>query len=85
MIKFQIDLVHEQHQLPTAHRRQPSPCSLTLPDPILCIYLDTLGGMVTQQPYHLYAQHSKGTLVTGQTISVNKYTVRVEQYLSQGK
>lgn len=41
--------------------------------------------MVTQQPYHLYAQHSKGTLVTGQTISVNKYTVRVEQYLSQGE
>ncbi|KIO08518.1 hypothetical protein M404DRAFT_39490, partial [Pisolithus tinctorius Marx 270] len=27
---------------------------------------------------------SKGTLVPGQTISVNKYTVQVEKYLSQG-
>ena len=27
---------------------------------------------------------NKGTLVPGQTISVNKYTVQVERYLSQG-
>jgi hypothetical protein len=27
---------------------------------------------------------NKGTLVQGQTISVNKYTVQVERYLSQG-
>ncbi|KAG6335089.1 hypothetical protein ID866_3998 [Astraeus odoratus] len=33
------------------------------------------------QPYHM---QSKGTLVPGQTISVNKYTVQVEKYLSQG-
>ena len=31
-----------------------------------------------------YAQQNKGTLVPGQTISVNKYTVQVERYLSQG-
>ncbi|KAI3622469.1 serine threonine protein [Moniliophthora roreri] len=29
-------------------------------------------------------QQNKGTLVPGQTISVNKYTVQVEKYLSQG-
>ncbi len=27
---------------------------------------------------------NKGTLVPGQTISVNKFTVQVERYLSQG-
>jgi hypothetical protein len=27
---------------------------------------------------------NKGTLVPGQTIAVNKYTVQVERYLSQG-
>jgi hypothetical protein len=27
---------------------------------------------------------NKGTLVPGQTISINKYTVQVERYLSQG-
>ncbi|KAH9950941.1 hypothetical protein B0H21DRAFT_409128 [Amylocystis lapponica] len=31
-----------------------------------------------------YAQPNKGTLIPGQTISVNKYTVQVERYLSQG-
>ncbi|KAH7886020.1 hypothetical protein F5I97DRAFT_1189889 [Phlebopus sp. FC_14] len=31
-----------------------------------------------------YIQQNKGTLVPGQTISVNKYTVQVERYLSQG-
>ena len=31
-----------------------------------------------------YVQQNKGTLVPGQTISVNKYTVQVERYLSQG-
>ena len=31
-----------------------------------------------------YPQQNKGTLVPGQTISVNKYTVQVERYLSQG-
>ncbi|KXN88880.1 Actin-regulating kinase 1 [Leucoagaricus sp. SymC.cos] len=40
--------------------------------------------MAAQQPYHGYTQHSKGTLMPGQTISVNKYTVQVERYLSQG-
>ncbi|KAJ3569732.1 hypothetical protein NP233_g4856 [Leucocoprinus birnbaumii] len=40
--------------------------------------------MATQQPYHAYTQQSKGTLMPGQTISVNKYTVQVERYLSQG-
>ena len=36
-----------------------------------------------QQAYHAYPQN-KGTLVPGQTISVNNYTVQVERYLSQG-
>ncbi|KAF6754245.1 other/NAK protein kinase [Ephemerocybe angulata] len=40
--------------------------------------------MATQQAYQAYAQSNKGTLVPGQTISVNKYTVQVERYLSQG-
>ena len=31
-----------------------------------------------------YMQPNKGTLVAGQTIAVNKYTVQVERYLSQG-
>ncbi|KAI0931632.1 hypothetical protein AcW2_000477 [Taiwanofungus camphoratus] len=31
-----------------------------------------------------YVQANKGTLLPGQTISVNKYTVQVERYLSQG-
>ncbi|KAJ7447252.1 hypothetical protein FB451DRAFT_1355003 [Mycena latifolia] len=38
---------------------------------------------MAQQPYQAYAQN-KGTLVPGQSISVNKYTVQVERYLSQG-
>lgn len=29
-------------------------------------------------------QNARGTLTPGQTISVNKYTVQVERYLSQG-
>jgi AP2-associated kinase len=37
-----------------------------------------------QQALQAYAQQNKGTLVPGQTISVNKYTVQVERYLSQG-
>ncbi|KAH7923886.1 hypothetical protein BV22DRAFT_1047856 [Leucogyrophana mollusca] len=37
-----------------------------------------------QQAYQAYANTPKGTLVPGQTISVNKYTVQVERYLSQG-
>ncbi|RXW18511.1 hypothetical protein EST38_g7351 [Candolleomyces aberdarensis] len=40
--------------------------------------------MATAQAYQAYAQTNKGTLVPGQTISVNKYTVQVERYLSQG-
>ncbi|KAF5366947.1 hypothetical protein D9757_010839 [Collybiopsis confluens] len=36
----------------------------------------------SQQAYAL--QQNKGTLVQGQSISVNKYTVQVERYLSQG-
>ncbi|KAG7099678.1 hypothetical protein E1B28_001502 [Marasmius oreades] len=31
-----------------------------------------------------HQQQNKGTLIPGQTISVNKYTVQVERYLSQG-
>ncbi|KAH7914728.1 hypothetical protein BJ138DRAFT_1143146 [Hygrophoropsis aurantiaca] len=37
-----------------------------------------------QQAYQAYTNTPKGTLVPGQTISVNKYTVQVERYLSQG-
>ncbi|KAF7784170.1 hypothetical protein Agabi119p4_335 [Agaricus bisporus var. burnettii] len=40
--------------------------------------------MASQQPYHAYVPQNKGTLMSGQTISVNKYTVQVERYLSQG-
>ncbi|KAG1749749.1 uncharacterized protein EDB91DRAFT_1109457 [Suillus paluster] len=40
--------------------------------------------MQQQQAFQVYAQQNKGTLVPGQTISVNKYTVQVERYLSQG-
>ena len=32
-----------------------------------------------------YPQPNKGTLVPGQSITVNKYTVVVERYLSQGR
>lgn len=32
----------------------------------------------------VYPSEHKGTLLPGQTISVNKYTVQVERYLSQG-
>ncbi|PPQ99947.1 hypothetical protein CVT26_009302 [Gymnopilus dilepis] len=39
--------------------------------------------MANQQVYQAYPQ-SKGTLIPGQTISVNNYTVQVERYLSQG-
>ncbi|KAG6830894.1 hypothetical protein H0H92_014045 [Tricholoma furcatifolium] len=39
--------------------------------------------MATQQAYNAYTQN-KGTLVPGQSIVVNKYTVQVERYLSQG-
>ncbi|KAF8910082.1 hypothetical protein CPB84DRAFT_1764569 [Gymnopilus junonius] len=39
--------------------------------------------MANQQAYQAYPQ-SKGTLLPGQTISVNNYTVQVERYLSQG-
>ena len=35
-------------------------------------------------PIPTYAQ-PHGTLAPGQTISVNKYTVQVERYLSQGE
>jgi len=31
-----------------------------------------------------YGQTSKGTLIPGQSITVNKYNVQVERYLSQG-
>ncbi|EGO04436.1 hypothetical protein SERLA73DRAFT_68122 [Serpula lacrymans var. lacrymans S7.3] len=42
--------------------------------------------MAQQQAYVAYANTNtdKGTLAPGQTISVNKYTVQVERYLSQG-
>ena len=35
-------------------------------------------------PQAYAAQANKGTLVPGQSITVNKYTVVVERYLSQG-
>ena len=35
-------------------------------------------------PQAYAAQANKGTLMPGQTIAVNKYTVQVERYLSQG-
>lgn len=44
--------------------------------------------MAQPQAYHAAYQQqqaNKGTLVAGQTISVNKYTVQVERYLSQGQ
>ncbi|KAF9245886.1 hypothetical protein BU15DRAFT_40767 [Melanogaster broomeanus] len=37
-----------------------------------------------QAPSQPYPPQNKGTLVPGQTISVNKYNVQVERYLSQG-
>ncbi|OCH95729.1 hypothetical protein OBBRIDRAFT_499625 [Obba rivulosa] len=37
-----------------------------------------------QQHQQAFAQPNKGTLVPGQVIAVNKYTVQVERYLSQG-
>jgi AP2-associated kinase len=43
------------------------------------VYPKNLGGLV----YSTDAFH-QGTLQPGQTISVNKYNVQVERYLSQG-
>ena len=42
--------------------------------------------MAQAQGFPAYApqQANKGTLMPGQTIGVNKYTVQVERYLSQG-
>ncbi|CCL98156.1 uncharacterized protein FIBRA_00150 [Fibroporia radiculosa] len=40
--------------------------------------------MAQAYPPAYMQQANKGTLVPGQTISVNKYTVQVERYLSQG-
>jgi hypothetical protein len=40
--------------------------------------------MAAQQAYQAYGHTNKGTLVPGQSIAVNKYTVQVERYLSQG-
>jgi hypothetical protein len=39
--------------------------------------------MASQQAYQAYALN-KGTLMPGQSIAVNKFTVQVERYLSQG-
>lgn len=39
--------------------------------------------MASQQAFQAYP-NNKGTLVPGQTINVNNYTVSVERYLSQG-
>ena len=39
--------------------------------------------MASPLPY--FGAQNKGTLVPGQSIAVNKYTVQVERYLSQGK
>ncbi|KZP25379.1 hypothetical protein FIBSPDRAFT_389100 [Athelia psychrophila] len=40
--------------------------------------------MASQQAFQQYTNTNKGTLQPGQTISVNKYNVQVERYLSQG-
>ncbi len=41
--------------------------------------------MAQPQAYNqAFVQPNKGTLIPGQTIAVNKYTVQVERYLSQG-
>lgn len=41
--------------------------------------------MAHAQAFPAYAPTAnKGTLMPGQTIAVNKYTVQVERYLSQG-
>ena len=40
--------------------------------------------MAAAQQFHPY-QQGKGTLIPGQTIVVNKHTIQVERYLSQGK
>lgn len=41
--------------------------------------------MAQTQPYpQVFMQQNKGTLMPGQMITVNKYTVQVDRYLSQG-
>ena len=40
--------------------------------------------MAQWQAYQAHAAKNSPTLVAGQTIAVNKYTVQVERYLSQG-
>lgn len=41
--------------------------------------------MAQAQAYHQpFVQANKGTLMPGQAITVNKYTVQIERYLSQG-
>jgi AP2-associated kinase len=40
--------------------------------------------MAQWQAYQAHATKNSPTLVAGQTIAVNKYTVQVERYLSQG-
>jgi hypothetical protein len=47
--------------------------------------VSALAGKHSTQYYMAFQQASnKGTLVPGQKISVNSYTVQVEKYLSQG-
>lgn len=40
--------------------------------------------MAQWQAYQAHATKNSPTLVAGQTIAVNKYTVQVDRYLSQG-
>jgi len=50
------------------------------------VRLNTLRLFLVSSKHSMAFQQAsnKGTLVPGQTISVNKYTVQVERYLSQG-
>ncbi|TFY51288.1 hypothetical protein EVG20_g11070, partial [Dentipellis fragilis] len=63
----------EQHVLPTANNC----CSRRVQRPN---HLSSRGPSSMAQPHAA----NKGTLAPGQTISINKYTIQVERYLSQG-
>lgn len=47
-------------------------------------YSPFVSGLSSEHLMAFQQASNKGTLVQGQTISVNKYTVQVERYLSQG-
>ena len=46
--------------------------------------LSVVHSITSTMQQQAYPVENKGTLLPGQTISVNKYTVQVERYLSQG-